>query len=83
MRFELAPQGVQVVGVYVGYVDTDMTVAVDAPKSDPADVIRTVLDGVEAGALEVLADDMTRSVKANLHLPIEEQFPQLAAPVNA
>jgi NAD(P)-dependent dehydrogenase (short-subunit alcohol dehydrogenase family) len=83
MRFELAPQGVQVVGVYVGYVDTDMTVGVEAPKSVPADVIRTVLDGVEAGALEVLADDMTRSVKANLHLPIEEQFPQLAEPVNA
>ncbi len=82
MRFELSPRGVQVVGVYVGYVDTDMTVAVDAPKSDPADVIRTVLDGVEAGALEVLADDMTRSVRANLHLPIEEQFPQLAEPVN-
>lgn len=83
MRFELAPQGVQVVGVYVGYVDTDMTVGVEAPKSDPADVIRAVLDGVEAGALEVLADDLTRSVKANLHLPIEAQFPQLAEPANA
>jgi NAD(P)-dependent dehydrogenase (short-subunit alcohol dehydrogenase family) len=78
MRFELAPEGVQVVGVYVGYVDTDMVAAVDAPKSDPADVVRQVLDGVEAGDLEVLADETSRTVKANLHRPIHEQFPQLA-----
>ena len=78
MRFELAPRGVQVVGVYVGYVDTDMVSAVDAPKSDPADVVRQVLDGIEAGALEVLADDTSRHVRANLHRPIQEQFPQLA-----
>jgi len=79
MRFELAPEGVQVVGVYVGYVDTDMVAAVDAPKSHPADVVRQVLDGVEAGALEVLADETSRSVKANLHRPIQEQFPQLVS----
>jgi len=78
MRFELAPDGVQVVGVYVGYVDTDMVAAVDAPKTAPVDVVRQVLDGVEAGALEVLADETSRMVKANLHRPIQEQFPQLA-----
>lgn len=79
MRFELAPRGVQVVGVYVGYVDTEMVSAVDAPKSDPADVVRQVLDGIESGALEVLADDTSRGVRSRLHLPIEEQFPQLAS----
>ncbi|SDE34071.1 SDR family oxidoreductase [Nocardioides lianchengensis] len=79
MRFELAPRGVQVVGVYVGYVDTEMVSGVDAPKADPADVVRQVLDGVEAGALEVLADETSRGVRAGLHLPIEEQFPQLVA----
>jgi len=78
MRFELAPRGVQVVGVYVGYVDTEMISTVDAPKSDPAEVVRRVLDGIEAGALEVLADETSRQVRANLHRPIEEQFPQLA-----
>jgi NAD(P)-dependent dehydrogenase (short-subunit alcohol dehydrogenase family) len=77
MRFELAPQGVQVVGVYVGYVDTEMVSGVDAPKSDPAEVVRQVLDGVEAGALEVLADETSRGVRSRLHLPVEEQFPQL------
>jgi len=46
-------------GVYVGLVDTDMGKFSDAPKSDPADVVRQVLDGIESGADEVLADDVT------------------------
>jgi NAD(P)-dependent dehydrogenase (short-subunit alcohol dehydrogenase family) len=67
MRPQLGPRGVQVVGVHMGYVDTDMTAAVDAPKIAPSDVVRQVLDGVEAGALEVMADDLTRDVRAGLH----------------
>lgn len=82
MRNELAPRGVHVVGVYVGYVDTDMTAAVQAPKSDPADVVRQVLDGLEAGDLEVLADEVTRGVRAHLNEPIHVQFARLA-PVEA
>ncbi len=66
MRIELAPRGVQVVGVYVGLVDTDMASFSDAPKSDPADVVRQVLDGVESGAQEVLADEMTRDVRRQM-----------------
>ena len=78
IRNELTPRGVQVVGVYVGYVDTDMVAAVHAPKSDPADVVRQVLDGVEAGEVEVLADEMTRSVRAHLNQPIQAQLARLA-----
>ena len=67
MRTELTSRGVQVVGVYVGLVDTDMaSFAGDAPKSDPADVVAQVLDGVESGAQEVLADEMTRQVRSQL-----------------
>lgn len=73
MRLELAPRGVQVVGVYVGLVDTDMGSFSDSPKSDPAEVVRQVLDGIEAGADEVLADEMTRIVRAQLNLPIGER----------
>lgn len=67
MRLQLAPRGVQVVGVYVGVVDTDMGSSYDGPKSDPADVVRQVLDGIEAGADEVLADEMTRQVRSELN----------------
>lgn len=74
MRLELGPRGVQVVGVYMGYVDTDMTSGVDAPKSAPADVVRQVLDGIEAGASEVIADDLTRAVRGGLHQPAAERY---------
>ena len=73
MRTELAPRGVQVVGVYVGLVDTDMAKFTDYPKSHPAEVIRQVLDGIEAGAVEVLADEMTRDVRAQLGKPLHER----------
>ena len=76
MRLELGPRGVQVVGVYVAYVDTDMSAGADAAKSDPADVVRQVLDGVEKGDVEILADDLTRAVRAGLDQPIETRLAQ-------
>lgn len=71
MRIELSPRGVQVVGVHVGLVDTDMAAFADAPKSDPADVVRQVLDGVESGAQEVLADEGSREVRRQLGTPLD------------
>jgi hypothetical protein len=38
----------------------------DIPKNDPADVVRQALDGLEAGALEVIADADTAATKAQL-----------------
>jgi NAD(P)-dependent dehydrogenase (short-subunit alcohol dehydrogenase family) len=73
MRLELTPRGVQVVGVYVGLVDTDMGSFADGPKSAPADVVRQVLDGVESGADEVLADEFTRQIRAQLGKLIHER----------
>ena len=73
MRTELAPRGVQVVGVYFGLVDTDMAKFTDYPKSDPADIVRQVLDGIESGDDEVLADEMTRGVRAQLGKLIHER----------
>lgn len=75
MRLELGPRGVQVLGVYVGLVDTDMGQTFpDSPKSDPADIVSRVLDGIESGADEVLADDMTVAVRASLNLPVGERL---------
>lgn len=73
MRLELAPRGVQVLGVYFGLVDTDMASFADSPKSDPADIVGRVLDGVESGAAEVLADDLTHQVRAQLNKPIADR----------
>ena len=66
LRHELRAQKTQVVGMHVAFVDTDMTTAIDMPKSSPDVVVRYVLDAVEAGAEEVLADERTRQVKQGL-----------------
>jgi NAD(P)-dependent dehydrogenase (short-subunit alcohol dehydrogenase family) len=66
LRNELRAQGTQVVALHVGYMDTDMTRGLDTPKSSPADVARVTLDGVEAGAFEVLADDISKQIKQSL-----------------
>jgi NAD(P)-dependent dehydrogenase (short-subunit alcohol dehydrogenase family) len=75
IRIELARQGTLVVGVHAGFIDTDMTARIDAPKISPADVARQVLDAVEAGQVEVLADDRTRQVKAALSRDHELIYP--------
>ncbi|MEN4474924.1 SDR family oxidoreductase [Mycolicibacterium cosmeticum] len=67
LRLELEPQGIHVIGAYLGYTDTDMAADFDVPKNDPADVARQIVDGIIAGTPEVLADDLTRQVHAPLH----------------
>lgn len=66
LRNELRAQGTQVVGVHVGFMDTDMTKGLDAPKASPKDVVAQVLAAVEAGREEVLADDLSRQVRQGL-----------------
>jgi NAD(P)-dependent dehydrogenase (short-subunit alcohol dehydrogenase family) len=66
VRLELAPQRTLVTALHMGSVDTDMMASYDIEKLDPADVVRTALDGLEAGALEILADEASRTVKAAL-----------------
>jgi len=79
LRLELAPEGVHVVGVHVGYVDTPMAAHTTDPKTDPADLVRTVFDAVEAGQYEVLADETSVQLKAALSAPLDALYPQLAA----
>ncbi|MGW1544670.1 SDR family oxidoreductase [Streptomyces sp. NPDC002309] len=79
LRLDLRPRGIEVTGLHVGYVDTDMTAQVDAPKSTPASVAAQALDGIESGAFEVLADDVSRQVKAGLSADLAALYPQLSA----
>ena len=77
LRLELAPAGVQVVGVHVGYVDTAMAAHTTSPKLDPAILVTRVFDATEAGHYEVLADDASVQLKATLSGPLEAVYPQL------
>ncbi|MGP3533338.1 SDR family oxidoreductase [Microbacterium sp. RD1] len=76
-RLLLAPDGVHVAGLHAGFIDTPMTARIDAPKSDPADIVRAAYDGIEAGDFEILADDTSREVKAALSGPVEALYPEV------
>ncbi|MEF7613182.1 SDR family oxidoreductase [Aquincola sp. MAHUQ-54] len=66
LRNELRAQGTLVVGVHVGFMDTDLVRHVEAPKASPDDVAAQVFAAVEAGREEVLADALSRQVKHGL-----------------
>ena len=66
LRNDLLAQKTQVLGMHVGFVDTDLTKGIDAPKSSPLVVVQRTYDALEAGASEVLADERTMQVHAGL-----------------
>jgi NAD(P)-dependent dehydrogenase (short-subunit alcohol dehydrogenase family) len=70
LRLELAEQGTQVVGVHLGFADTDMTKGVAVDKISPAAVAEATLDGVATGADEVLVDEVSRHFKAAVAGPV-------------
>jgi NAD(P)-dependent dehydrogenase (short-subunit alcohol dehydrogenase family) len=78
LRQELAGQGTRVSALHVGYMDTDMTATITAPKLDPAEVARMALDGLEKGQAEILADDVSTSARAGLALGVAGLYPQYA-----
>ena len=77
LRLELAPLGVHVTGVHVGYVDTAMAAHADGPKMLPGELVTTVFDAVGAGEYEVIADEISATVKAALSAPITALYPEL------
>ena len=67
MRTELAPRGITVSALHVGYMDTDMVSYIPAEqKVDPAHVAQQAITGLLDGEAEILADELSRKVKAGL-----------------
>jgi NAD(P)-dependent dehydrogenase (short-subunit alcohol dehydrogenase family) len=77
LRQNLAQQHTQVLAVHVGYMDTDMAATVTAPKTAPHDVAQATLDALQAGQHEVLADEVSRQVRAQLSGPLTAMYPTL------
>ena len=75
VRLELHHQGTLVVAVHAGFIDTDMAALTDAPKISPESVARQVFDAVEAGQIEVLVGERTRTIKASLSRDHELIYP--------
>jgi len=76
-RIVLKRQGTQVVGVYAGHVDTDMTAAIDLEKIAPATVALGALDALEADEPEAVVDDYSRAIKAGLGDDQGALYPQI------
>jgi NAD(P)-dependent dehydrogenase (short-subunit alcohol dehydrogenase family) len=81
IRMELSQQGTLVVAVHASFIDTDMAAGIDVPKISPESVARQAFDAVDAGQIEVLADERSRFVKAALprdheliYAPLLRQF---------
>jgi NAD(P)-dependent dehydrogenase (short-subunit alcohol dehydrogenase family) len=62
LRALLAGRGVSVHVVLPGPVDTDMTRALDIPKSAPESVAQAIFDGVESGEEDIFPDPMSASL---------------------
>ncbi|ANF31398.1 short-chain dehydrogenase [Leifsonia xyli] len=77
-RVELAPAGIQVVGVHVGYVDTEMAADTEGVKVPPRQVVDEALDAVAADEAEAIVGDVARGVKSRLNEDVRVLYPQLA-----
>ena len=59
LRLLKSSAGIQVVGVYPGPVDTDMASNLEMDKATPQSVAETILNGVEAGKVDIFPDVMS------------------------
>jgi NAD(P)-dependent dehydrogenase (short-subunit alcohol dehydrogenase family) len=75
LRLGLREQGTLVVGVHVGYVGTDATAGVEAPKLPPSEVAARTMDAIARDEPEVLVDDAARRVRAALSGPLDALYP--------
>jgi NAD(P)-dependent dehydrogenase (short-subunit alcohol dehydrogenase family) len=82
-RVELARQGTEVVGVHVGFVDTDLTAGLPVDKIAPEIVAASALDALEQARPEAVVDDFSRGVKAGLHDDQNLIYPLIAEQFHA
>ena len=55
-----------------------MTRHLDVPKSNPADIAKLAIDGIEAGDAEIIADEISGQIPAKLSAGVAGLYPQAA-----
>jgi len=78
LRAELLAQNTLVTAVHVGFMDTDMTARIEAPKLAPGVVAAQLVEALDRGRSEVLADDLSRAVRDALSRPLDQLYPGVA-----
>ncbi|WP_213804760.1 SDR family oxidoreductase [Granulicella sp. dw_53] len=66
LRINLRDNHTQVLGLHVGYLDTDLSKGVTLPKSDPSRIAALTLEALENGQEEIMADAQSQTVKKSL-----------------
>jgi NAD(P)-dependent dehydrogenase (short-subunit alcohol dehydrogenase family) len=61
-RIQLKGQNTRVVGVYAGFIDTDMASGINQSKTSPQQVAERTLDGILSGKDHVLADKRAEDI---------------------
>lgn len=77
LRATLAEDGVTLIGVFPGAVDTDMLAGVDMPKTAPADIARAIVAGIEADEEDIFPDAMSQGYYEKWradHKAVEREF---------
>ena len=67
-RIQLKKQGTHVLGVYAGFIDTDMAARVNAPKTPPQHVAGSTLAGLRSGENHVVVGQEARAMRAALNV---------------
>lgn len=66
LRYELKPRGIDVHGLYAGFIDTNMIDYVDAEKAHPEDVVAKALEGIATGIPDIDCDERATGVRSAL-----------------
>ncbi len=62
VRIQLKDRGTQVIGVYAGFIDTDMVSDVEGEKTTPQQVAERTLKGIRSGEDHVIADARAEAI---------------------
>jgi NAD(P)-dependent dehydrogenase (short-subunit alcohol dehydrogenase family) len=75
LRVQLAPRGIWMMALHVGFIDTDMAADTDEPKLPADEVARAAVDGIEKNEPEIVVDDVSRNVQAGLAGGVRALYP--------
>jgi len=63
LRGDLAPKNIQVIGIYPGPIETDMTRQMDMDKFSAAETAKNIVAGIDAGEQSVFPDPFAEHVR--------------------
>lgn len=66
LRYELKPRGIDVHGLYAGFIATDMIDYVEGEKESPENIVAAAMEGVAAGTPDIDCDERAKAIRAAL-----------------